>query len=79
MKVTWPDQTQCKRCRGLCIQETMMDYSELVTGRWTYYRCMNCGWETDNLMEQHRESMAKGIWPRAQELKGTDFSPEVEA
>jgi hypothetical protein len=79
MTKTFPDHTTCARCRGLCIKETMMDYSEEVTGRWTYYRCMNCGWETDSLMEQHRASMQRGIWPAAKEIKGAAFKPEVEA
>lgn len=45
----------CSRCHGLMVKEHFLDFEGTYGHMWASgYRCMNCGYVHDPLIEQHR-------------------------
>jgi len=45
----------CSRCSGLMVEDQFLDLEAAFGEMWTTsWRCMNCGYVHDSVIEQHR-------------------------
>ena len=52
----------CSRCNGCMVEDFMLDMEESFGPMWSpAWRCMNCGYMYDSVLEKNRKSQAATV------------------